>query len=289
MRKKNYVLRQKIYNLLCMNYTQKQIVSNLSNAGYRAKKSRVSQIIKELIDGGYIRLQVKSIPNIYVPTRRKYPPCYTLKEGGFFKHCHGHAEIMVAKQGEIRVHNQILIYDVIRSSPVFDGDRKSWHWDRSWFGWDLIERRKGIIRYMYKTKEGVTLIRTHGRYDDSIEIFLPDDIWTTDEFDSYETWFIEQKKLWEQWLERFFGIQLEFRKANKPHYAISPLSPEMGRTFMKTNITVGDIHGDASHGIPELEITDFEKAVEMMRLLERMSKSAVEDRKRDFDGLIAYG
>ena len=291
MRKKDFVIRQKIYNLLCMNYTQKNIVSLLEKQHYKIDKTRVSRIVKELIDGGHIRLQVKTKPNIYIITRRKYPPCQSLKRGGCFKHCHGKVEVQVAGEGEIRVHNQVLVFNVMRSSPVFDGDCKSLHWDRSWFGWDLIERSKrmGLTRFMYKTPEGVTIIRFKGRWGkDTLEVFLPDSVWSMEEFESYEEWFHEQIKYWEVVLERFFGIELEFSKANKPHYAISPLTPEMGRTFMMSNVTVGDIHGDASHGIPELEITDFNKAVEMMKMLDRMSKSAVEDRKRWLDAEISY-
>lgn len=292
MRKKDYVIRQKIYNLLCMNYTQKMMISLLSKKGCKVDAPRVSRIIKELVDGGYVRPQRKTKPIIYVITRRKYPPCHTLKRGGCFKHCHGRVELQVAGENEIRVHNQVLVYEVKRSSPVFDGDAKSWNFDRSWFGWDLIERSKrmGWTRYMYKTPEGVTIIRYHGRWGgDTLEILLPDAVWNYTEFASYQEWFEEQKVYWERNLERFFGIDLVFSKSNKPHFAINPLSPEMGRTFTMSNVTVGDVHGDASHGIPELEITDFEKAVETMKMLDRMSNAAKEDRKRFDDGLIAYG
>ena len=123
---------------------------------------------------------------------------------------------------------------------------------------------------------------------DTLEILIPDAIWMMSEFENYEAWFDEQKQKWEVDLERFFGIDLEFRKANKPHYAIAPLTPEMARTFVKTNVTVGDIHGDASHGVPELEITDFQKAVELIAMLDRIGDAAVEDRKRRKDGSIAY-
>lgn len=289
MKKKNYVLRQKVYNLLCMNYPQKDIVSLLKKQRYKIDRPRVSRIVSELVKSGHVRLQVKTKPNIYIITRRKYPPCQSVKRGGYFKHCHGKTEIEVARHGQIRVHNQVLVFDVKRSSPVFDGDCKSWNADREWFGWDVIERTKRWTRYMYKTSDGTTVLRFHGRWGgDTLEILLPDSLWTTEEFTSYEEWFEEQRLLWKQNMERFFGIELEFRKANKPHFAISPLSPEMGRTFTRSNVTVGEIHGDASHGIPELEITDFQQAIEMMKMLERMSKSAVEDRRRLRDAELSY-
>lgn len=289
MRKTDVRIRLAVYDYLCIGTPQKTIVSLLKKAGYHVDPARVSRLTKEFIENGFIHLQVKTKPNIYIPTRRKYPPCQSVKRGGYFTHCHGRAEIEVAREGEVRLHNQVLVFTVARSSPVFDGDAKSWHWDRSWFRWDYIARTKSWTRFLYRAADGTVLIRFHGRWGgDTLEILIPDAIWLQSEFDNYEDWFEEKKKKWEADLERFFGIDLEFRKANKPHYAIAPLTPEMARTFVKTNVTVGDVHGDASHGVPELEITDFQKAVEMMKMLDRIGGAAVEDRKRRKDGSVAY-
>lgn len=142
---------------------------------------------------------------------------------------------------------------------------------------------------MYKSKDA-TLIRTHGKFDDSIEIFILDDVWDIEELDSYEDWLEEQVQWWRLNLQRFFGVMLKFRKVVKPHFAIRPLSSEMGRTFMESNVTVGDVHGDASHGFPELEFMgDFSKTIEQMKLIDRMTKAVDEDKKRNMEGMIAYG
>jgi len=289
MRKKDLKIRLAIYDFLCLGTSQKNINSLLNKTGFKVDKARVSRLIKEFKENGYIRLQVKARPKIYIPTRRKYPPCQSVKRGGYFTHCHGRAEVEVARQGEIRVHNQVLVFAVERSSAVFDGEAKSWNWERSWFRWDYIARTKSWTRFLYRAADGTVLIRFHGRWGgDTLEILIPDALWKISDFDSYEKWFEEQKRKWEVDLERFFGVDLLFRKANKPHYAVAPLSPEMARVFVRENVTVGDIHGDASHGIPELEVTDFEKAVELMKMLDRVSGNAVEDRKRLKDGSIAY-
>ena len=250
---KNYILRDTIYTLICEGRKQYEIPDLLKTKGLIGKKSRVSQLVKELEQEEYIRCDIRTAYKSYVITKKPYP----------YKSRSLQTSQCDCKK-DLRIHNQFFKY-IITSKSYITNDCK--RWDR------VIPMKNGVTQFIYfghdKVGHGVTIQRFEGKNTDTLMMKIGDMDWPYDKLDAFDEFILEKRVRIEYGIMHQFKMQMEFVDKPKETYAIRPAPYlELQQAFQSDNFKVGDLEGDSSiGGIPELETDSRSKAIAIMEFL----------------------
>lgn len=250
---KNYVLRDAIYDLVCEGILQSKMIDSLKKKGFNIKKSRLSQLLKELQMNEYIICTIKTVFKLYAPTRKSYP----------YK-----SRSLQTSQSEcnkkLRIHNQFFKYKIISKSNITN-DAKLW--DR------IIPMRNGVIQYIYYGHDiigrGLTVQRFEGKRRDTLVIKIPDFDWDYNKLDDFDMFILDKLTRAEHGIMHHFKLQMQYIGQTKTSYGIRPAPyHELRQEFLHNNYEIGDLRGDSSKGnIPELETDSRRKAIAIMEFL----------------------
>jgi len=250
---KNYALRDAIYELISKGFIQREIPDKLRQNGITVKKSRVSQIIKELGQEEYVRCNMRTVYKSYVITKKPYPYISKSLQSSRWD-----------RKKEFRIHNQTFKYRIIEKS-VLTNDPKRWD--------EVIKMRGGVTQYLYSGHDALgrdlTVQRMEGKAKDTLVIRIADMNWDYDKLDAFDEFIIEKRVRAEYGIMHHFKMQMEFIGRTKTSYAIRPAPyPELQQAFQSDNYAVGDLEGDSSIAdTPELETENRAKAVGIMEFL----------------------
>lgn len=251
---RNYALRDTIYELICEGYFQRQILEMLPAKGFTIGKSRLSQIIKELEADEYIRGDIRSSCKLYLPTKKLCP--YLNRSSSISRG---------SRQNQLRIHNISYKCHVLERSTV--SNRRDL--------WDKVTHMKGgVTQYLHNCHDWIdqplTIQRMQGNHTDTIVIKMPDTYWPYNQLEIFDSHMVEKCAFIQSEIMHRFKMKVDsFIPATKMEYAIVPAPySELNQAFIQANYTVGELHGDCSTGIPELETTKREKAIAIMEFLD---------------------
>lgn len=249
---KNYPLRDAIYELLGNGYMQRDILMLLKEKGFILGKSRLSQIIKDLEQEEYITCGLRSSYKSYIITKKPYP---YISRSLQIPRC--------PRKRTLRAHNIFYKYKIIGKTNMTNDLKR---WDR------IIPIKNGVTQYIYyghdNLEREITIQRFEGKKNDTLILKIPDMNWDYDTLDDFDEFLMRKCIRAEYAVMHQFKMRLEFIGRSKISYAICPAPySELQQAFMTDNYVVGDLQGDSSKGIPELETDKREKAIAIMEFL----------------------
>jgi hypothetical protein len=251
--RKNFALRDSIYDLISAGLRQSDILIKLEEKGFKIGKSWLSQIIKEFEEDEYILPQIRTSYTSYRITKKPYP--YRSRSLG-----------MLPGEGrnKLRNHNISYKYKITRITKETNDIKK---WDR------IIPMNYGVKQYIYYGHDylgrEINLQRLEGKNRDTLTVKIADLDWDYDKLKDLDLFIDDKLKCIEPKIMHRFKMQIVLIGPNtKQESAIAPAPfSDLQQAFMDNNYSFGDLHGDCSKGIPELETTNREKAIAIMEFL----------------------
>lgn len=251
---KNHALRYAIYNLVGMGKKQYEILDLLRKKGFNIKKSRLSQIFKELEQDEYIICNFRNAYKSYTVTKKPYTyPSRSLQTSRW------------GCKKKLRIHNQIFKYRITEKTYATNNPKL---WD------NIIPMKNGVIQYIYyghdRLGRGITVQRFEGKNKDTLMIKIADMDWEYDKLNAFDDFIFRKLSSAEYGIMHYFKMKMVYVDKAKTSYAISPAPySELQRAFQLDNYQVGELQGDSSiNYTPELETDLRQKAIKIMEFLD---------------------
>jgi len=248
--KKNNI-KARVYEYLTESYAQTRIAKLLG-----VTRPRIHVITKELLENGYIRcINPKGNPKLYSATDKPY-----LLKNSSRRGCNNY------HFNECRVHNCSYEFQVV-VPPV-----RPVKWDSE------SKLRNGVSQHSlvhpFESIDGVTFKRIVGKNKDTLIVWLPDEIWMTNEqLPDYEKIIYSYCQQCANWFMKRYHCKLEpIGLHQKPHFAI--LETFEAKTLSKFgNFSVGGhVWVDCSTDAPEWETDVIDYAIIRMDMPEIIYK-----------------